>query len=95
MSDVIQFTKIIFGVFEKAGYFVQKVLQNGINISGNVFGQCSFAGNNWSAWWSYFKPFGYLRDLLSIYECFIQMRMIIFGRDELFIFFYVDRYLFV
>ena len=27
MSDVIQFTKKICGVFEKAGYFVQKVLQ--------------------------------------------------------------------
>ena len=27
---------------------------------------------------------GYLRDLFNVYECFVQMRMIIFGRDELF-----------
>ena len=28
----------ICGVFEKAGYFVKKCFQNGINISLNVFG---------------------------------------------------------
>ena len=83
MSDVIQFTKKIYDVVEKAGYFAQKFLQNGINMTGNVFGYCSFAGNNWSVWWSYFKTVGYLRDLLNIYECFVQMRMIIFSRDEL------------
>ena len=38
MSDVIQHTKKICGVFEKAGYFVQIVLQNGTNMTGNVFG---------------------------------------------------------
>ena len=38
MSDVIQFIKKICVVFEKAGYFVQKVFQNRINMSGNVFG---------------------------------------------------------
>ena len=31
-----------------------------------------------------FKTAGYLRYLLSIYECFDQMRMITFGGDELF-----------
>ena len=66
MSDVIQFTKKICGVFEKAGYFVQKVFQNGINMSGNVLGLYSLAGNNLSVRWSYFKTAGYQRDLLSI-----------------------------
>ena len=39
---------------------------------------------NWSVRWSYFKTVGNLRDFLSICECFDQMRMIIFGGDEMF-----------
>ena len=70
MSDVIQSTRKISGVFEKAGYFVQNVLYDGIINSGNVFVWCSFAGNNWSVGWSYFKNVGYLRDLLSIMSVF-------------------------
>ena len=38
MSDVIQSTEKICGVFEKAGYFVQIFFTNGINLSGNELG---------------------------------------------------------
>ena len=37
MSDVIQFAKKIYGVSEKAGYFVNFFFKNGFNISGNGF----------------------------------------------------------
>ena len=84
MSDTIQFTKKICGVFEKAVYFLEKFLQNGISISRNVFGEYIFAGNDWSVWWSYFKNVGYLHHLISIYVFFVQMTMIVIGRNELF-----------
>ena len=55
MLDVIKFSNKVISVSYQTMYIMQKRLENGINISINMFCKCSFRRCYWSVWGLMFR----------------------------------------
>ena len=52
----------------------------------SVFVQCSLPGNYWTDKWPYPETVGFPCHLFCVYACLVQMKMIMFSRNELLVF---------